>query len=61
MSAQVLDWLVAGFAVVFAAAWLGFHIRGVLRRRKDTAGSVGACGNACGGCPYEKGCGGKPG
>lgn len=61
MSAQLWDWVVAGFAVAFAIAWLAFYLRGVLRRKKTAAGAIGACGAPCPGCPFEQDCGGRPG
>ena len=60
MSALWIDRIAVILTIAFAAAWLGFHYRRTLRRRKENRGKLGACGSSCEGCPHGQNCGGKP-
>ncbi|NLG35189.1 MAG: FeoB-associated Cys-rich membrane protein [Lentisphaerae bacterium] len=59
MSERMVDLVAVCLAVMFALAWLGFHLRRQWRRKKEPGAGIGACGSSCEGCPFGKNCGGK--
>lgn len=59
MNAQWADWIAVGLAVAGAAVWLGWRVRGYLRRIRTAAGKSARCDSRCGDCPFVNDCAGK--